>query len=204
MPPLPGVPRTRKVRRLAQLLIGLVLFGISMGFMVRANLGLGPWDVFHQGLSNRVPLSYGVITMVVGAAVLLLWIPLRERPGLGTVLNVIVVGLSVDATLALLSEPSSLLARITLLGSGIVLNGFATGCYIGAGLGAGPRDGLMTGLSRRTGRSIRFVATCIQLTVLVTGWLLGGTVGVGTVTFAVTIGPLVHVFLPRLTIQAAD
>jgi uncharacterized membrane protein YczE len=203
VPPLPGVPRTRRLRRLTQLVIGLLLFGMSMGFMVRANLGLGPWDVFHQGLSNRVPLSYGVITMLVGAVVLLLWIPLRERPGLGTVLNVIVVGLAVDATLALLSEPSTLLARATMLGGGIVLNGFATGCYIGAGLGAGPRDGLMTGLSRRTGRSIRFVATCIQLTVLATGWLLGGTVGIGTVLFAVAIGPLVHVFLPRLTIRAA-
>jgi len=187
-------------RRLAQLYAGLVLYGLSMALMYEATLGLDSWDVFHQGLAERTGISFGRTTMIVGAAVLLAWIPLRQRPGLGTVSNVVVIGLAVDAGIGALPTPGALALRITFLVGGIVLCGFATGCYIGADFGPGPRDGLMTGLVRRTGRSIRLTRTLIELTVLTLGWLLGGTVGVGTVLYAVTIGPLVQVFLPMLTV----
>jgi len=196
----PLLPPDRPVRRLTQLYAGLVLYGVSMGMQLRAGLGLDPWDVFHQGLSERVSWSFGTVTIVVGALVLVLWIPLRQVPGIGTVSNVIVIGIAVDATLAVLDAPSSLWARVLLLVGGIVLNGVAGGCYIGAGLGPGPRDGLMTGLVRRTGGSVRLVRTGIEATVLLVGWALGGTVGIGTVLYAVSIGPLVHFFLPRLTV----
>jgi len=196
----PLLPPDRPVRRLTQLYAGLVLYGVSMGMQLRAGLGLDPWDVFHQGLSERVSWSFGTVTIVVGALVLVLWIPLRQWPGIGTVSNVIVIGIAVDATLAVLDAPSSLWARVLLLVGGIVLNGVAGGCYIGAGLGPGPRDGLMTGLVRRTGGSVRLVRTGIEATVLLVGWALGGTVGIGTVLYAVSIGPLVHFFLPRLTV----
>jgi uncharacterized membrane protein YczE len=189
------------VRRLVQLYAGLVLYGLSMALMYEATLGLDSWDVFHQGLAERTGISFGRITMIVGAAVLLAWIPLRQRPGLGTVSNVVVIGLAVDAGISALPTPGGLALRITFLVSGIVLCGFATGCYIGADFGPGPRDGLMTGLVRRTGRSIRLTRTLIELTVLTLGWLLGGTVGVGTVLYAVTIGPLVQAFLPMLTVR---
>lgn len=196
----PLLPPDRPVRRLTQLYAGLVLYGVSMGMQLRAGLGLDPWDVFHQGLSERVSWSFGTVTIVVGALVLVLWIPLRQVPGIGTVSNVIVIGIAVDATLAVLDAPLSLWARVLLLVGGIVLNGVAGGCYIGAGLGPGPRDGLMTGLVRRTGGSVRLVRTGIEATVLLVGWALGGTVGIGTVLYAVSIGPLVHFFLPRLTV----
>jgi len=196
----PLLPPDRPVRRLTQLYAGLVLYGVSMGMQLRAGLGLDPWDVFHQGLSERVSWSFGTVTIVVGALVLVLWIPLRQVPGIGTVSNVIVIGIAVDATLAVLDAPSSLWARVLLLVGGIVLNGVAGGCYIGAGLGPGPRDGLMTGLVRRTGGSVRLVRTGIEATVLLVGWALRGTVGIGTVLYAVSIGPLVHFFLPRLTV----
>jgi uncharacterized membrane protein YczE len=189
------------VRRLVQLYAGLALYGLSMALMYEATLGLDSWDVFHQGLAERTGISFGRITMIVGAVVLLGWIPLRQRPGLGTVSNVIVIGLAVDAGIAALPTPGGLALRITFLVAGIVLCGFATGCYIGADFGPGPRDGLMTGLVRRTGWSIRSTRTLIELTVLTLGWLLGGTVGVGTVLYAVTIGPLVQVFLPMLTVR---
>jgi uncharacterized membrane protein YczE len=187
-------------RRMVQLYLGLLLYGTSMALMIEAELGLDPWDVFHQGLSRVTGLSFGRVVIGVGAVVLLLWIPLRQRPGLGTISNVIVLGLAVDAAVALLPAPAPLPARVGFLAGGVVLNGVATGMYIGARFGPGPRDGLMTGyVARRPGRSIRLVRTVIELTVLAAGWLLGGTVGVGTVLYAVGIGPLAHVFIPLFT-----
>jgi uncharacterized membrane protein YczE len=185
-------------RRLFNLYLGLVLFGVSCAMIVASGLGLGPWDVFHQGLSEQVGISLGWVVIGVGLAVLLLWIPLRQRPGLGTISNAIVIGLVIDATLTFLSQPISMAARAGLLVAGVVFSGVATGLYIGAGLGPGPRDGLMTGLAAR-GHSIRVVRTALELTVLVVGWILGGTVGVGTILYAVSIGPLAHFFIPRLT-----
>ncbi|MFD7645906.1 YitT family protein [Kitasatospora sp. NPDC059795] len=187
-------------RRLLRLAAGLVLYGVSMALVLRSSLGGNPWDVFHQGLARHLGLSVGTWVTLVGLLVLLLWIPLRQRPGVGTVGNVAVLGVAMDATLALLPHPHALAARIPLLAVGIVLNAVATGLYIGARLGPGPRDGLMTGLHRRTGRSVRLIRTCIELTVLTVGILLGGTFGVGTVAYALAIGPLVQFFLPRLTV----
>jgi uncharacterized membrane protein YczE len=187
------------IRRLVNLYAGLVLFGASMALMLVSGLGLGPWDVLHQGLAERTGLPIGWIVIGVGTLVLLLWVPLRQRPGLGTVSNVVVVGLAVDASLAVLPVPRQLLARCAFLVGGVVANGAATGLSIGAGLGPGPRDGLMTGLAGR-GHSIRLVRTAIELSVLAVGWLLGGTVGVGTVLYAVSIGPLAQYFIPRLTV----
>ncbi|MEW2382099.1 hypothetical protein AB0873_08395 [Micromonospora sp. NPDC047707] len=196
-----GNLRYRPARRLAQLYAGLVLYGVSMALMIRSGLGLDPWDVFHQGISERTGLSFGTVTIAIGALVLLLWIPLRQRPGVGTVSNVVVIGLVVDATLPLLPPDLPFTARMVLLTSGIVANGAATGLYIGARLGPGPRDGLMTGfVARRPRFSIRLVRTAIEVTVLALGWLLGGTVGVGTVAYALTIGPLTQFFLPRVTV----
>lgn len=196
-----GNLRYRPVRRLTQLYAGLVLYGVSMALMIRSGLGLNPWDVFHQGLARGTGLSFGTVTIAVGALVLLLWIPLRQRPGLGTVSNVVVIGLVVDAALAVLPAGGPLAVRIGLLVAGIVGNGAATGLYIGARLGPGPRDGLMTGLvARRPGWSIRVVRTGIEVAVLAVGWLLGGTVGVGTVAYALAIGPLTQLFLARFTV----
>ncbi len=185
--------------RLIHLYGGLVLFGVSIALMLDAGLGLSPWDVLHQGLAERSGLRFGWIVIGVSAVVLLLWIPLRERPGIGTISNVVVVGLAADAAAALLPEPEHLAVRAAFLAAGIVGNGVATALYVGAGLGPGPRDGLMTGLAKR-GHSIRVVRTSIELTVLTAGWLLGGTVGIGTVLYAVSIGPIIHVLLPRLTV----
>jgi hypothetical protein len=184
--------------RLFQLAFGLILFGVSLALLVRSELGLDPWDVFHQGLAVRSGIPIGTCTILVGTIVLLLWIPLRQRPGIGTVANVVLVGLSLDATLAVLPAPTHLSVRWVFLVSGILLNGIATGAYIGAALGPGPRDGLMVGFADR-GYSLRVVRTVIEVTVLGTGWLMGGTVGIGTVLFAVTIGPIVHVTIPALT-----
>ena len=189
------------VRRLPQLFGGLVLYGTSMAMQLRATLGLDPWDVFHQGVARHLPVSFGTVVAITGVAVLLLWIPLRQRPGIGTIANVIVIAVSVDVALALIAEPTGLPARIALLVAGIVLNGVASAAYIGARLGPGPRDGLMTGLAARTGWSIRLVRTGIELTVLATGWLLGGTVGVGTVIYALAIGPLTQAFLPWFAVS---
>ena len=188
-------------RRLPQLFGGLVLYGTSMAMQLRATLGLDPWDVFHQGVARHLPVSFGTVVAITGVAVLLLWIPLRQRPGIGTVANVIVIAVSVDVALALIAEPTGLPARIALLVAGIVLNGVASAAYIGARLGPGPRDGLMTGLAARTGWSIRLVRTGIELTVLATGWLLGGTVGVGTVIYALAIGSLTQAFLPWFAVS---
>ena len=189
------------VRRLPQLFGGLVLYGTSMAMQLRATLGLDPWDVFHQGVARHLPVTFGTVVAITGVAVLLLWIPLRQRPGIGTVANVIVIAVSVDVALALIAEPTGLPARICMLVAGIVLNGVASAAYIGARLGPGPRDGLMTGLAARTGWSIRLVRTGIELTVLATGWLLGGTVGVGTVIYALAIGPLTQAFLPWFAVS---
>src|SRR5689334_12326279 len=174
----------------ALLLIGLCGYGVSMAMMVRAGLGLDPWDVFHQGITRHTPLSLGMASAVVGVAVLLAWIPLRNRPGVGTVANVIVIAVTVDASLALLPTPSALPVRVPMMVGAVVLNAVSTVLYIGAGLGPGPRDGLMTGLVVRTGLSVRLVRTSIEATVLTIGWLLGGTVGAGTVLYAFGIGPL--------------
>jgi uncharacterized membrane protein YczE len=190
---------TRPLRRLPQLAGGLVLYGVSMGLMIRGGLGLDPWDVLHQALSLRTGLTFGTVTALVGALVLLCWIPLRQRPGVGTVANIVVVAIAVDATLALLAPADALAVRIVLMVAGVVLNALATAAYIGVRLGPGPRDGLMTGLVARTGVSIRLVRTGIEVTVLATGWLLGGTAGIGTVVYALAIGPLTQAFLPLVT-----
>lgn len=182
--------------RLPQLFIGLVIYGLSGALLVRSGLGLDPWDVLHQGISEHTGLAIGTVVIIVGALVLLGWIPLKQWPGIGTLSNVVLIGVSMNVSLELLPHVSALPWRITDMVAGVVLCGLATGMYIGANLGPGPRDGLMTGLARRTGRSIRLTRTALEVTVLVSGWLLGGTVGVGTVVFAVSIGPLAQFFLP--------
>ena len=189
-------------RRLAQLFLGLALYGVSLAFLLRAGLGLAPWDVLHQGLAELVGATVGQMVIAVSFVVLLAWIPLRERPGFGTIANALMVGAFVDLTLLVLGDAGPWPARVGLLLAGIALNGLATALYIGASLGAGPRDGLMTGLVRRTGRSVRVVRTSLELTVLVAGWLLGGTVGIGTLLYAVAIGPIAHALLPLLTVPA--
>ncbi|MDQ2845208.1 MAG: hypothetical protein M3Y77_02400 [Actinomycetota bacterium] len=198
---LAPVPADRRPRRFTQLFAGLFLYGITMGLMVRAVLGLDPWDVFHQGLSRIVPLSYGTVITAVSVLVLLLWIPLRQRPGVGTVANTLTIGWTTDATLAVIPPVTSMAVRIALLIAAIAGNALAGALYIGAGLGPGPRDGLMTGLVARGVGSIRWVRTGIELTVLVIGWILHGNVGIGTVLYAVTIGPLLHKLLPRLAVR---
>jgi uncharacterized membrane protein YczE len=192
------VLRRSAIRRLAQLAGGLVLYGFSMALLVRSSLGVMPWDVLHQGMARRLGVSLGTTTVLVGAVVLLAWIPLRQRPGIGTVSNVVVIGFAVNAGLAVLPSPSAAVVQVGFAGAGIVLNAVATAAYIGVHLGPGPRDGLMTGLVRRTGRSIRLVRTSIEVAVVAAGALLGGTFGVATVAYALAVGPLVHVFLPRL------
>lgn len=172
-----------------------MLYGVSAALQLRAGFGLAPWDVLNQGIARHTGLSIGTASITVGAAVLLLWIPLRQRPGLGTVSNVLVIGLALDATLSVTPAPHSLWARIPLLLFAIALCGVATGLYIAPRFGPGPRDGLMTGLHRRTGRSVRLVRTCIEVAVLATGFALGGSAGVGTVLYAVGIGPLAQFFL---------
>jgi uncharacterized membrane protein YczE len=193
----------RLLHRLIQLYAGLALYGISMALIIRSALGNMPWDVLHQGLAGRLGWSLGTVTIVVGALVLLGWIPLRQRPGVGTVSNVVVIGLAVDAALAVVPAPSSLPVRVGLLVAGVLLNAVATAAYIGVHLGPGPRDGLMTGLVRRTGGSVRLVRTTIEVVVVATGWLLGGTLGLGTVVYALAIGPLVQALLPRLSLSPA-
>ncbi|MGW5901988.1 membrane protein YczE [Streptomyces althioticus] len=192
----------RLVRRLFQLYAGLALYGASSALLVRSGLGLEPWNVLHQGLSERTDLSMGVVLTALGALILLLWIPLRQRPGLGTISNVLVIGVAMDATLAVVPDAHGLALRVAVMASGIVLNGAATGLYIAARFGPGPRDGLMTGLNRRTGVSVRLVRTAIEITVVVTGFVLGGTVGVGTLLYAVTIGPLAQLFLRVFAVPA--
>ena len=197
-------PEARPARRAVQLLIGLVLYAASIAMLVDAGLGSMPWDVLTQGIVRRTGLPFGVVTLLTGLVVLACWIPLRQRPGVGTVANVVVISALVDPFLVLVGElPDAIGVRVALAGAGIVLNGLATGLYVGARLGPGPRDGLMTGLVRRTGRSVRLVRTTIEVTVVSVGWLLGGTVGFATLAYALAIGPLVHLFLSRLTVPVA-
>jgi uncharacterized membrane protein YczE len=190
----------RPARRLAQLYAGLLLYAVSMALQIRAGLGLDPWDVFHQGIADRTGLSFGTVVIITGAVVLLAWVPLRQRPGIGTVSNVLVIGIGVDVALALIPDASSRGVGLVMLLAAVGFSGVAGGAYIGAGLGPGPRDGLMTGLVRRTGRSVRLVRTTIEVTVLVAGAALGGTVGLGTVVYAFSIGPLIHLLLPPFTV----
>jgi uncharacterized membrane protein YczE len=190
----------RITRRVVQLYLGLVAYGASMALMIRSRLGNMPWDVLHHGLAQHLGVPIGWVAIGLGAVVLLAWIPLRQMPGLGTISNVVVIGLVMDVVLGWMPVPGALWLRIVELLGGIVLNGLATGAYIGAGLGPGPRDGLMTGLARRTGRSIRLVRTGIEVVVVAAGWLLGGVFGIGTLLYAVTIGPLAQLFLPLFTI----
>ncbi len=186
--------------RLVRLYLGLAGFGVSLALMLRARLGLGPWDVLHQGIARHLGVQIGWVTIGVSALVLLAWIPLRQRPGPGTISNVIVVGLVVNGALDVLPAPRALAWRVAWLAAGIGLNAMATACYIGAGLGPGPRDGLMTGLAAR-GYSLRLVRTLIELSALAAGIALGGSFGFGTVAYALSIGPLTQVLLPRLTVR---
>ncbi|WP_030439447.1 YczE/YyaS/YitT family protein [Actinoplanes subtropicus] len=189
-------------RRVLQLFTGLVLYGFSMAFMVQSDLGLNPWDVFHQGLSKVTGISFGWVVILLGIPILLLWIPLRQRPGFGTIANLVVIGFVVNGALAVLPAGVGIPARVGYLVAGVLVNGLATGLYIGANLGSGPRDGLMTGIVKRFPRlSIRLVRTTIELSVLGVGFLLGGTVGIGTVAYALGIGPLVQLFLPLCTVE---
>lgn len=194
--------RRAPVRRGAQLFGGLALYGASMAMLTRAHLGLDPWDVLHEGLTKITGLSFGTVTAIASVFVLLLWIPLRQRPGIGTVANVVVIAVTVDAIRAVLPDQHVLAWQIVLLVGGVVLNAVATAVYVGTRLGPGPRDGLMTGLTARTGWSVRLVRTGIEVTVLAVGWLLGGTAGLGTVLYALTIGPLTQVLLPLVTWRA--
>jgi uncharacterized membrane protein YczE len=195
-------------RRLIQLFLGLGLYGLSIALIVRADLGLDPWDVLNQGVFERFAgpagISFGLVVNLIGLAVLLLWIPLRQMPGVGTVANVLVIGTVANFFLNRIPSDLPLVARAGLLVAGIVLNGVASGAYIGAGLGPGPRDGLMTGIVRRTGWPVKWVRTAIEVAVVAVGWGLGGSVGPGTVLYAVTIGPLVHVFLPMFQVRKAE
>jgi len=197
---LPAVRGRRLPRRLVQLYVGLALYGASMALLVRSTLGVMPWDVLHQGLARHLGWSLGTVSIAVGALVLLAWIPLRQLPGVGTVSNVVVIGVAVDGTLAVLPAPSALAWRVGFVAAGVLLNAVATAAYIGVHLGPGPRDGLMTGLVRRTGGSVRVVRTSIEVAVVATGWLLGGTLGLGTVVYALAIGPLVQLLLPRVSL----
>ena len=190
------------IRRFLQLQLGLLLYGASLAPMVRANLGLNPWSVFHQGLSELTGLSLGTIVNLVGALVLLIWIPLRQKPGIGTICNVLVIGTAADVTLAVIPSVTGLPLQVALLVGAILINGAATGAYIGAGLGPGPRDGLTTGGVRVTGWEVRWVRMTIEGMVLMLGWMLGGTIGVGTVAYALFNGPLMQIFLPMFEIKS--
>ncbi|MEU2349497.1 hypothetical protein [Modestobacter sp. NPDC049651] len=195
------VPADRRPARFTLLAGGLVAYGVSVGLMLQAGLGLMPWSVLDQGLSETFGLEVGTWSIIMGVVVLLLWIPLRRRPGIGTISNVLLVGLTINATLAVLPEAHTLAVQVPLLLAGVVLNGIATGAYIGAGLGPGPRDGLTTGLAER-GLSVRVVRTVIEVGVLAVGWLLGGDVGVGTVLYALAIGPIMHRTVPALRLRS--
>jgi uncharacterized membrane protein YczE len=197
-------PSSRLPRRLIQLYVGLVTFAFGEALIVQARLGVMSWDVLHQGLARHFGLSIGQWSIIVGALVLLLWIPMREKPGVGTISNVIVIGASLDVFLRRVPAPTSVGWRAALLLLGIAINGVATAAYIGARLGPGPRDGLMTGLVRLTRQPVGWVRTGIEVSVVAIGYLLGGNLNVGTVLFVLTIGPIVHVFLPRLTVSETD
>jgi uncharacterized membrane protein YczE len=200
---LAPVPTNRRSLRFVQLFGGLVLYGVSDGLLVRANLGLDPWDVLHQGLSRTIGLEIGTWSIIVGAFVLLLWIPLHQRPGVGTVCNIVIVGLVLNVTVNEVPAPKMLIVRYVVLAAGVVLNGLATGAYIGAELGPGPRDGLTVAIAAR-GASLRLVRTSIEVTVLIAGWLLGGTVGIGTLAYALLIGPITHVTIPAFRLSKRE
>jgi uncharacterized membrane protein YczE len=196
-------PALTMTRRIAQLLVGLFAYGIAIALMVRAAIGVSPWDVLSQGVSLHTGLPFGLVTNLIGVVVLLLWIPIRQKPGIGTVANVLLIGPSAQLGLWLLPEQTDLLTRILLFAGGLALLAIATGLYIGARFGPGPRDGLMTGIHHRFGWRIWIVRTAIEATVLVIGWLLGGNVGIGTLAFALLIGPMVNVTIPLLLVPAA-
>jgi len=199
--PIAQLRAGRLGRRIPQLYVGLVLYGVSLAMMVRGDLGLAPWDVLHSGLIRHVPITLGQAVVVMSFVVLLAWVPLRETPGIGTISNALVIGFSADGTLALLDRPDGLAARVALMLGGIVLCGLASGLYIGAQLGRGPRDGLMTGLHRRTGLSLRLVRTGLEVAVVVVGLVLGGVAGPGTLLYALAIGPLTQLVLPWFTVD---
>ncbi len=202
--PVAQLTTGRLGRRVGQLLVGLTLYGVSMALMIRSGLGQMPWDVLHYGLALHLPLTIGQVVIATSFVVLLLWIPLRQVPGVGTVLNAVLIGLATDATLAVLDQPGSWAARGAFMIGGVLLNALATAAYIGAQLGPGPRDGLMTGWVRRTGSSVRRVRTTLEVVVVALGWTLGGVVGLGTVLYAVAIGPLTQQLLPWLTVPVRD
>jgi uncharacterized membrane protein YczE len=187
-------------RRIVQLVIGLFLYGIAIALMVRAGIGVSPWDVLTQGLAKQTGLSFGLLTNIIGAVVLLLWIPIRQKPGVGTILNVLLIGPSAQLGLWLIPQQTVPVIQGLVYSGGLALLAVATGMYIGARLGPGPRDGLMTGLHKRTGWKIWIVRTAIEVTVLTIGWILGGQVGIGTVAFALLIGPMVNFTLPWLQV----
>ncbi|MGN6780443.1 MAG: YczE/YyaS/YitT family protein [Marmoricola sp.] len=199
--PLGQLRAGRLPRRLVQLYLGLVLYGFTLALIITAHLGNAPWDVLHQGLARHLPISIGTAVIAVSLLVLLLWIPLREMPGLGTISNAFVIGLAADAGLSLLAEPHALSLRVVFTVGGVVGNALATALYIGAQLGPGPRDGLMTGLHRRTGLPIGRVRTALEATVVVLGWVLGGVLGLGTLLYALAIGPLVQRLLPYCVVE---
>ncbi len=199
--PLEQLRAGRLARRLPQLVVGLLLYGVTLAMIIRGTLGNAPWDVLHQGLAGHLPISIGTAVIAVSLLVLLLWIPLREMPGLGTIANSFLVGLSADAALAVIAPSDELWVRVLLTVLGVLLNAVATAMYIGSQFGPGPRDGLMTGLHRRTGLSIGLVRTGLEVTVVLAGWLLGGVLGLGTVLYAVAIGPLVQWLLPVFVVE---
>jgi uncharacterized membrane protein YczE len=195
--------RFRLARRIVQLPVGLFLYGFAIGMMVRAGIGVGPWDVLTQGVSAHTGIAFGWVTNIIGALVLLLWIPIRQKPGVGTVLNVLMIGPSAQVALWLIPAQHALIVQVLLFAAGLALLAIATGLYIGAGYGPGPRDGLMTGIHHRFGWRIWMVRTSIELTVLIVGWLLGGNVGIGTIAFALLVGPLVNLTMPLLRVPLA-
>ncbi len=194
----------RLTRRFSQLLVGLVLYGMTMAMVIRATLGNDPWDVLHQGMAKQLPISFGAAVILMSGVVLLGWIPLREMPGVGTILNSVLVGLSADFFLGVIGTPRTGGGQLMLMLAGVFLNGVATALYIGSQFGPGPRDGLMTGLHRRTGISIRFVRTTMEVSVVAVGWTLGGAVGLGTIVYAVAIGPLVQWLLPLAVVELPE
>jgi len=202
--PLAQLRAGRLGRRLGQLLVGLVLYGLTLAMIIRSTLGNSPWDVLHQGMAKHLPISIGTAVIAMSVVVLLAWIPLKEMPGIGTILNSVLVGLSADLFLGVIDAPSSTGARVALLVGGVLLNGVATALYIGSQFGPGPRDGLMTGLHRRTGVSLQVVRIGLEVSVVVAGWLLGGVVGIGTLAYAVAIGPLVQWLLPLAIVELPE
>ncbi|RYD67258.1 MAG: hypothetical protein EOP84_30650 [Verrucomicrobiaceae bacterium] len=199
--PLEQLCAGRMPRRLVQLFAGLALYGFSMALLLRSALGATPWDVLSTGLIRHFPMSFGTMTIISSAVVLLIWIPLKQMPGLGTVANAFFIGIAADVTLAAIPPPDGMLARIFFMTVSVLLNGLATALYLGSQLGPGPRDGLMTGISRVSGRSIRSVRTCIEITVVMLGFALGGVLGIGTALYAFAIGPLAQLMLPWFTVE---